>query len=86
MRFKACGCLALALTVAVAAAPSRAGTAELNDGSYDRWRDHLLPKKEELGWLSIPWRPNFWEGVAEANRADKPILMWTMNGHPMACT
>jgi hypothetical protein len=24
--------------------------------------------------------------VIEAQQRDKPILLWTMNGHPLACT
>ena len=34
----------------------------------------------------LAWFPTFNEGVAEAQKAEKPILLWVMNGHPLACT
>ncbi len=47
----------------------------------------MLPKQNELQWLTaIPWRPSLWQGAIEANQKQKPLLMWTMNGHPLACT
>ena len=72
------------LVLLVAAATAR--PAELTDGTYDKWRDYVLPKPHELGYRAIPWRASFWDAVVEANRADKPILLWAMNGHPLACT
>ena len=68
------------VAVAVAAPP------ELNDQTYARWRDHVRAKPAELKWDTVPWRPTFWEAVVEAQRQDKPILLWAMNGHPLACT
>ena len=59
---------------------------ELSERTYQQWRDHIRPKAEELGWQEIPWRSTFWDAVVEAQRDEKPILMWAMNGHPLACT
>ena len=70
----------LAFTLAAAAPP------ELNDQTYAKWRDHIRPSAEELSWQSIPWRSTFWDAVVEAQRQQKPILVWAMNGHPLACT
>lgn len=61
-------------------------STELNDQTYAQWRDHIRPKKEELSWTTIPWRPAFWSGVIEAQKQEKPLLVWAMNGHPLACT
>ena len=58
----------------------------LTEQSYVKWRDYILPASNELAWLNIPWRNNLWEAAIEANRIDKPILLWTMNGHPLGCT
>ena len=69
-----------------AAAGGRAGAAELTDTTYERWRDYVLPKSGELGYEAIPWRASFWDAVVEAQQKDKPILLWAMNGHPLACT
>jgi hypothetical protein len=27
-----------------------------------------------------------WDGVIAAQKQDMPILLWAMNGHPLACT
>jgi hypothetical protein len=59
---------------------------ELNDRTYTLWRDHIRPKPAELSWQKIPWRSTFWDAVLEAQRQEKPILLWAMNGHPLACT
>ena len=59
---------------------------ELNDGSYVRWRDTLRPSAMETTCEKIPWRTSYWDAVLEAQRTEKPILLWVMNGHPLACT
>jgi hypothetical protein len=59
---------------------------ELTGESYDRWKQYLLPKPDELKWREIPWHTSFWSAVVEAQQKDKPILLWAMNGHPLACT
>jgi hypothetical protein len=59
---------------------------ELNDDSFDRFRDTILPSAEERAFLDIPWRESFWSAVTEARDADRPILLWAMNGHPLGCT
>ena len=59
---------------------------ELTEDNYAKWRDYTLPKASEERWRNIPWFPTFNEGVAEAQKAEKPILLWVMNGHPLACT
>ena len=79
-----------ALAVVAAALLSARGAsagAELSDRTYEQWRDFVRPKESELRWLTaIPWRPSLWDGAIEANEQQKPLLMWTMNGHPLACT
>jgi hypothetical protein len=59
---------------------------ELNDHTYAKWRDHVRPRAEEVNWQEVPWRATLWDAVVEAQRQDKPILLWAMNGHPLACT
>ena len=65
---------------------SPAVAQELTDDTYEKCRDHILPSKEEMKWRSISWRPTFWEAVVEAQKKEMPILLWAMNGHPLACT
>jgi len=65
------------------------GTAwaqDLTDKTYDSIKAHVLPKPAELKWTNIPWRTTYWEGVIDAQKADKPILLWAMNGHALGCT
>jgi hypothetical protein len=59
---------------------------ELNDKTLARWRDRIRPKAEELSVNSVKWLPTFWEAVIAAQKKDRPILLWAMNGHPLACT
>jgi hypothetical protein len=49
-------------------------------------RDLILPSAEETAFLSIEWRPSLWDGVVDAHRMKRPVLLWTMNGHPLGCT
>jgi len=49
-------------------------------------RERVMPSKAELAWQSLHWRPSLWDGVVEAHRARKPVLLWAMNGHPLGLT
>jgi hypothetical protein len=60
--------------------------AELNDETFARWRDQIRPKSEEMCFVTVHWLPTLWDGVIAAQKQDKPILLWAMNGHPLACT
>lgn len=46
----------------------------------------ILPAADELEFAAIPWRSQFRAAVAEANRLDRPVLLWAMNGHPLGQT
>ena len=70
------------LVLAAAATPP----PELNDQTYAQWRDHIRPKSKEKCFETVPWRTTLWDAVMEAQKVDKPILLWAMNGHPLACT
>ena len=59
---------------------------DLNDANYQVWRDHILPGEKELGWDQIPWLTTFKDGIIAADKEKKPLLLWTMNGHPLGCT
>ena len=59
---------------------------ELNSENFSRWREYIVPDKDEVSWQEIPWRTRFFDGLREANERELPILLWAMNGHPYACT
>jgi hypothetical protein len=75
---------AFASLSAVAAAENEA--PKLTDENVKQWLDYIRPKKEELAYRAIAWQQTLWDAVVEAQKQDKPILMWAMNGHPLACT
>ena len=60
--------------------------AELNDATFAQWRDRIRPKSPELCFATVDWLPTLWGAVIVAQKQDKPILLWAMNGHPLACT
>ena len=59
---------------------------ELTQSNFVAWRDFVLPDAAELGFMEIPWLPTFKQAVLAADRDNKPVLLWTMNGHPLGCT
>ncbi len=78
--------LGVALALSLGAAAPAARAADLTDATFEQVRDAILPKPAELAFCDIGWRPTLWEAVLEADRADKPVLLWAMNGHPLGCT
>ena len=71
-------------TIAALALAAQAPTP--TDANLGQWLAYIRPKAEELVFEQCDWKPTFWEGVVEAQKSSKPILLWAMNGHPMACT
>lgn len=62
-----------------AAAPAL--TAE----TYPALKAAIAPVAGELAWREVGWRPTFGTAVAEARRTQRPVFLWAMNGHPLAC-
>lgn len=58
----------------------------LDQQNITQWREHILPSEGDLNWQKIPWLTSYGDGVSAANDADKPLLLWVMNGHPLGCT
>jgi len=86
MKCPALTALALASCVALAAAAPVERPATIDERTLSEWMELILPKADEGDWQAVPWRTAFWESVEEAQAAEKPILLWAMNGHPLACT
>lgn len=85
-------CLLLASAMA-ASIPAQAENAQQNasppaltEQNLAAWVKHIEPTGEDLLWQEIPWLPTLTAGILEADKKKKPILFWTMNGHPLACT
>jgi hypothetical protein len=45
----------------------------------------VRPAEQEERWLEIPWHTDLVEARAEAQRQGKPLFLWIMDGHPLAC-
>jgi hypothetical protein len=59
---------------------------EVTERNFQRLRDHIMPSAAEEEWRKIPWRTTYWQGVVDAQKADKPVFLFAMNGHPFGCT
>ncbi len=55
-------------------------------GNYQYWLKFIQPDSREQAYKEIDWRNKFWPAVQEAKQLGRPILLWTMNGHPLGCT
>ncbi len=77
--------LRAALVAAVLLAPAGGGPV-LTTENAAAVRDRVLPTAAEGAWQRIPWRTSLWAAAVEAQEKDRPILLWAMNGHPLACT
>jgi hypothetical protein len=51
--------------------------------NYDDYRRWIVPDARESAWAKVPWRGTFWEGLVEAQKKDKPILLWSYGGDPL---
>jgi len=60
--------------------------AAVQESNIARYRELIAPKKTDLEFEATPWRASLWSAIVEANEQDKPIVLWAMNGHPLACT
>jgi len=58
----------------------------LDGATFARHWQHVVPSADEMAWRVIPWLGALAEAVVRAHAQDKPILLWAMNGHPLACT
>ena len=76
----------LSLAISVLLAAQTVQVPDLGPDNFAQWSEYLRPKPAELSFEDCEWKPTFWEGVVEAQASGKPILLWAMNGHPMACT
>ena len=77
-----------ALVSSLALFSSVAGTAvaeDLTEAKFQELHKSLRPPAD-TPWLSIPWKVDLLEAQDMAARANKPIFIWAMDGHPLGCT
>lgn len=56
------------------------------DKTLSAWKTALTPSATEEAWRTLGWETELWPAVRQARKADKPVLLWTMNGHPFGST
>jgi hypothetical protein len=61
-------------------------SASHHEIDYEKWRHYLRPSPHETKWRAIPWRIHLAAALLEARQAEKPVLLWVMNGHPAGHT
>ena len=71
--------------IAILFAASAVNAVELTESRYDELLESLRPKPTEL-WRTIPWKISLVEAQNAATKANKPIFIWAMDGHPLGCT
>jgi hypothetical protein len=76
----------LVLALAQEAASPLAPLEPLGPETLERYRALIAPSAADEEWRAIGWRATFWQGVIDAQAADRPVLLFTMNGHPFGCT
>lgn len=77
--------LSLLLLSLTAVAQSETSYVPSRENFVD-WLKFIRPSEQELAFERVGWRSKFWPAVQEARRLGRPILLWTMNGHPLGCT
>ena len=77
---------ALLVLALVALAPTARASDDTKPVDAKRILAHVLPDKRDLAWTKVPWHATLWDAVIEAHEEKKPILLWAMNGHALACT
>ena len=55
---------------------------EISADNLEKWLKFVRPSEEELAWQKIRWHRELEDAAAEARKLQRPILLWTMNGHP----
>lgn len=68
------------------AAADEQGVPVLGPATFAELGAFIRPSADELSFEDIGWRNAFWPAVQEARALGRPILLWTMNGHPLGCT
>ena len=71
--------LGLALLIA---AQTGAAPAKLDESTFAAVRAYATPSKRDLAFQEIDWKTSVFEGLVEAQRQDKPLLLWMYFGDP----
>ena len=65
------------LTAQNPAAPDR-----LTPANFEQIKEYVSLRENDLNFQKIDWKTTLYDAVAEAQKVDKPILMWLYFGDP----
>ena len=54
----------------------------ITESNFDQWMQFIEPTARELEWQKVRWHYSLSEAAKEAKALNRPILLWSMNGHP----
>lgn len=78
--------LLLTSLVILVATLSRAQAIEpITPEEFQQLQRVIKPAPTEDKWAQIPWLTDLWEARRRAAAEGKPLLVWEMDGHPLAC-
>jgi hypothetical protein len=84
-RFALAFALALPLALVVPLGAQDAEPLRLDEARFIALHTELCAAPPET-WESVPWRIDLLAAQGEAAAAKKPLFVWAMDGHPLACT
>ena len=85
MNYWASRCLLASILVVLASlAPARA-VEPITPEQFKTLQTVIKPAASEDRWAQIPWMTDLWEARRRAAAEGKPMLVWEMDGHPLAC-
>jgi len=59
-------------------------TDEISEQEFKQLHADLVPK--QATWRTIPWQTSLVKAQNIAVKENKPIFIWSMDGHPLGCT
>ena len=78
--------LVLATGIGLGAAKNQPLQTPQWSAEYAKFRKLIVPNPSEQSYRTIPWRASVLHGVVDAQKNDKPVMIYLMNGHPLGCT
>jgi hypothetical protein len=85
MTHRASRCLLASVVIFLAILSPAPATEPLTPEQFKQLQTVIKPAATEDKWAQIPWLTDLWEARQQAAAAGKPILVWEMDGHPLAC-
>jgi hypothetical protein len=78
-------CRMLTLLLIALPTASLPAAEPINDADFGKLHALIMPQPGEEKWQQIPWLADLWQARQKAAAEGKPILLWEMDGHPLAC-